>query len=130
MPKSTGLHWMLRANGPAFARRKWRESYRGVHVTRAFERFEVDHTLLDIVVVCDQTGLPLGRPTITVIVDAYSGYVCSFFISFWGTGIAPTLSALEQAIPPKDHFTREAFGLENEWIGYGSRVPRWRRVPH
>jgi putative transposase len=105
--------------GPAFARRKWRESYRGVHATRAFERFEVDHTLLDIVVVCDRTGLPLGRPTITVIVDAYSGYVVSFFISFWGTGIAPTLSALKQAILPKDQFTREAFGLENEWLGYG-----------
>ena len=105
--------------GPAFARRKWRESHRGIQTTRAFERFEVDHTLLDIVVVCDRTGLPLGRPTITVIVDAYSGYVCGFFISFWGTGIAPTLSALKQAILPKDQFTREAFGLENEWIGYG-----------
>jgi len=93
--------------GPAFARRKWRESYGGVRVTRVLERFEIDHTLLDIVVVCDMTGLPLGRPTITVVVDAFSGYVCGFFVSFWGTGLAPTMSALKQAIFPKDQ--RHAF---------------------
>ena len=105
--------------GPAFARRKWRQSYGGVQATRALERFEIDHTLLDIVVVCDETGLPLGRPTITVVVDAFSGYICGFFVSFWGTGLAPTMSALKQAILPKDQFTREAFGLENAWLGYG-----------
>lgn len=106
--------------GPAFARRKWRESHRGVQATRVLERFEIDHTLLDIVVVCDMTGLPLGRPTITVVVDAFSGYVCGFFVSFWGTGLAPTMSALKQAIFPKDQFTREAFGLESDWLGYGT----------
>jgi putative transposase len=105
--------------GPAFAKRKWRESHGGMRATRALERFEIDHTLLDIVVVCDRTGLPLGRPTITVVVDSYSGYVCGFFISFWGTGLAPTMSALKQAILPKDEYTREAFGLESNWLGYG-----------
>ncbi len=105
--------------GTAFAQRKWRESRRGVDATRALERFEIDHTLLDIVVVCDKTGLPLGRPTITVVVDAYSGYVCGFFISFWGTGLAPTMSALKQAIRPKDQYITEEFGLESAWLGYG-----------
>jgi putative transposase len=105
--------------GPAFAQRKWRESHRGIRATRVLERFEIDHTLLDIVVVCDMTGLPLGRPTITVVVDSFSGYVCGFFISFWGTGLAPTMSAFKQAILPKDQFTREAFGLESPWLGYG-----------
>ena len=105
--------------GPAFARRKWRESHGGVQATRALERFEIDHTLLDIVVVCDTTGLPLGRPTITVVVDAFSGYVCGFFVSFWGTGLAPTMSALKQAILPKDQYSGEEFGLESAWLGYG-----------
>ncbi len=105
--------------GPAFAQRKWRESHRGIRATRVLERFEIDHTLLDIVVVCDVTGLPLGRPTITVVVDSFSGYVCGFFISFWGTGLAPTMSAFKQAILPKNLYTREAFGLESPWLGYG-----------
>ncbi len=105
--------------GAAFAKNKWRYSLGGVGASRPLERFEVDHTVLDIVVVCDSTGLPLGRPTITVIVDSFSGYVCGFFISFWGTGIAPALSALKLAMLPKEQFLDPAFGLENRWLGYG-----------
>ena len=105
--------------GAAFAKNKWRYSLGGVGASRPLERFEIDHTVLDIVVVCDRTGLPLGRPTITVIVDSFSGYICGFFISFRGTGIAPTLSALKLAMLPKDQFSDAAFGLENPWLGYG-----------
>jgi putative transposase len=105
--------------GPAYARHKWRYSLGGVGASRPLERFEIDHTVLDIVVVCDRTGLPLGRPTITVIVDSFSGYVCGFFISFWGTGIAPSLSALKQAILRKDQYRDPGFGLESQWLGYG-----------
>jgi putative transposase len=105
--------------GPAYARNKWRYSLGGVNPTRVLERVEVDHTQLDIVVICDRTGLPLGRPTITVIIDAYSGYVISFFVSFWGPGLGPTLNAMKIAIKPKDEYYEGNATLSNPWLGYG-----------
>lgn len=104
--------------GKAHARNHWRFSLKGNHATRALERVEVDHTLLDLVVVCDRTGMPLGRPTVTVVVDGYSGYVLGFFISFWGTGLAPTLAAIKQAILPKEDIVA-SMSLTHRWLAWG-----------
>lgn len=105
--------------GNAYARNKWRYSLKGTCATRPLERVEIDHTLLDLVVVHDSTGMPLGRPTITVVVDAYSGYVLGFFVSFWGTGLASTLCAIRQAVLPKDEITAAVPGLSQQWLAWG-----------
>ena len=81
-------------------------------------RYEVDHTILDIVALCPHTFTPLGRPTLTLIADTGSGYPVGAFISFWGTGLATTLSALKVAISPKHDIT-SALEMEEEWYGYG-----------
>lgn len=105
--------------GAAFARNKWRYSLKGITTSRVLERVEIDHTQLDLVVVCDRSGLPLGRPTITVVIDAHSGYVISFFVSFWGPGLGPTLNAMKIAISPKDTYCQSTPDLSNPWLGYG-----------
>jgi putative transposase len=104
--------------GKACARNRWRYSLRGTNVLRAMQRYEVDHAIIDVVVICDRTGLPQGRPTITVVVDAHSSYVVGFFVSFWGTGLASTLKALKVAIAPKDDYVKGA-GLQQQWLGMG-----------
>lgn len=104
--------------GAAFARNHWRYSLKGNATVRAMQRYEVDHTILDMVAVCDRTGLPLGRPTLTVVIDAYSGYVVGFFLSFWGTGLATTFCALKVALSPKDDYLQGA-QLSQPWLGMG-----------
>ena len=104
--------------GAAYARNRWRYSLQGVRAPRAMARYEIDHTLVDLVVVCDVSGLPLGRPTITVVVDAFSGYVVGFFVSFWGTGLSATFSALKVAFAPKPDLS-EVVQLKNKWLGAG-----------
>ncbi|MFG6468187.1 integrase catalytic domain-containing protein [Roseateles sp. BYS87W] len=104
--------------GAAYARHRWRYSLKGIGADRPMQRYEIDHTVLDIVVICDRTGMPLGRPTITIVVDAFSGLVAGFFISFWGTGLAATLSALKVAISPKDEYVTRN-NLAANWLPYG-----------
>ena len=104
--------------GRAFARNKWRYSLHGLDVSRPLERYEIDHTIVDVVVVSDSTAMPLGRPTITAVVDAFSGLVAGFFVSFWSTGLATTIAALKVAISPKDAIC-EAQGLAAKWLPYG-----------
>lgn len=106
-------------HGAAYARNRYRYAANGVVCERAQQRYEIDHTLLDVVVICDRTGLPLGRPTLTLIVDSYSGYIVSFFISFWGTGLAPTFGAMRLAFSPKLDYRSMVPGLQNRWHGMG-----------
>lgn len=104
--------------GAAYANNLFRFSLGGARARYPMQRYEVDHTILDVVVVCNRSGLPLGRPTITVVIDACSGYIVGFFVSFWGSGLASTLAALKVAIMPKDDIT-QSLGLTNRWIAYG-----------
>jgi putative transposase len=115
----TPYHRDIARFGAAYARNKWRYSLSGINATRVLQRVEIDHTQLDVVVICDRSGLPFGRPTITVVIDSYSGYVISFFVSFWGAGLGPTLNALKIAISPKDRYCISNAGLNNPWLGYG-----------
>lgn len=108
-----------RRYGDAYARNRWRYSMKGPRCSRAMQRYEVDHTVLDLVVICDRTGMPLGRPTLTVIIDAHSGYCVGFFLSFWGTGLAATFCGMRVAIAPKDDYRKVLPGLQHEWLGMG-----------
>ncbi|MFM0318941.1 transposase [Paraburkholderia nemoris] len=125
--------------GPAEARNKWRFSKPGKYSTRPLERVELDHTLLDIWVIDDKWGIPLGRPTITLLVCSYSGYIVGFFISFEGETISRVIQSIKVAIQPKDAFTSGA-SLSNPWYAMGLwetlvvdnalsvHAPQWRRI--
>lgn len=81
-------------------------------------RVEVDHTVLNWVVICDRTGLPLGRPLLTVAIDAFSGYILGFYLSFYGPGVTSVSGVLRNAILPKSDFTA-GVELTRPWIAAG-----------
>lgn len=104
--------------GSARARMVCRTSMDGAAAEYPLQRVEVDHTPMNWVVVCDRTGLPLGRPLLTVLIDAYSSYVLGFYVSFYGAGLTSVSGALRSAIRVKDDITR-GLGLKNAWIAHG-----------
>lgn len=42
---------------------------------------EIDHTILDLQIVDDETRAPIGRPTITLAIDTYTRMVIGYYIS-------------------------------------------------
>ncbi|MDP9154870.1 MAG: Mu transposase C-terminal domain-containing protein [Pseudomonadota bacterium] len=104
--------------GAATARAKWRYSKPGVIATRPLERVEMDHTPLDIYVIDDQLGIPLGRPILTLMICSYSAYIIGFYISFEGESLARMIRTIKIAIQPKDSITAHA-KLRNPWYGMG-----------
>jgi putative transposase len=52
------------------------------HGDRPFEIAHVDHTELDIELVCSTTGRNLGRPWLSLLTDAFSRRVLTFTLSF------------------------------------------------
>lgn len=53
-----------------------------VHGSRPFQYVHIDHTQLDIELVSSRTGKPLGRPWLTIAVDAYSRRVVAIYLTF------------------------------------------------
>jgi putative transposase len=104
--------------GTATARAKWRFSKPGVSATRPLERVEMDHTPLDIYVIDDKHGIPLGRPILTLMIDSYSAYITGFYISFEGESLARMIRTIKVAIQPKDSITAAA-KLQNPWHAQG-----------
>ena len=104
--------------GIGYARAKFRTTVEGVQATRVLQRLECDHTPLNWVIICDRTGLPLGRPTLTIVVDSLSGYVVGIYVSFNGPGLTSVLNVLKNAILPKDDLAAAA-GATKPWLAFG-----------
>jgi putative transposase len=52
------------------------------HGSRPFEIAHIDHTLLDIQLICSRTQKKLGRPWLTLLIDAFSRRVLAFYLTF------------------------------------------------
>ena len=91
----------------------------GPCVSRILERIEADHTPLPCFVVDDIDRLPLGRPTLTSIIDYFSRAVTGFYISFNDPSTRSFLQALRYSIFPKNNLKKTYPDIENDWECFG-----------
>lgn len=89
------------------------------NATRLLERWEIDHTPIDSLIVCEKTYLPLGRPWLTIIIDKYSRMVVGFYISFRAPSAYAVLQCLKQAILPKDELLKKYPDITTPWPARG-----------
>jgi putative transposase len=52
------------------------------HGDRPFEIGHMDHTELDIELICSETGVNLGRPWLSLLIDAFSRVILALYLSF------------------------------------------------
>lgn len=90
----------------------------GPHPTRILERVEIDHTTLNLFVVDEQDGLPIGRPYITACIDKYSALVPGWHIGFNQGGYESIMLCLQHAFLPKPDY-RALYGTEHDYPVYG-----------
>jgi putative transposase len=82
------------------------------------ERVEIDHTLIDLIVIDDRDNLPLGRLTLTYSLDTATRYPLGYYMGFEPPSYLTVMECLHHAIRPKEN-AREKYSTENEWIAYG-----------
>lgn len=68
------------------------------HGDRPWERAHLDHTLIDVVLADSETGLPLGRPWLTLLIDAYSRRVLSYWMTFDPPSAVSAVMALRRCV--------------------------------
>lgn len=86
--------------------------------TRILERVEIDHTTLDLFVVDECDGLPIGRPYITACIDKYSALVPGWHIGFHAGGYESIMLCLRHAFLPKPNY-QDLYGTEHDYPVYG-----------
>lgn len=87
--------------GKGAADKRFRITRIGERPTRILERVEIDHTPLDLFLVDEQTGIPCGRPTLTMLIDVYSRMPLGYYLSYNDTSTLAVMRALRHAILPK-----------------------------
>jgi putative transposase len=98
---------------------QFRVSVMGPETSRTLQRVTMDHTPADIIVVDDDSMLPLGRPTITSALDEYSRCPMGFYSGFEAPSCLSVMRCLKHAILPKTYVQREFPGIRNRWECYG-----------
>lgn len=87
-------------------------------VSRILEMVEIDHTPLDIIV-ADETGAAVNRPTATVVLDRASRCVIGLHLSSAGHGVPAVFDALRHALLPKVYLTQRYKDLQLDWPCFG-----------
>ncbi|MGO9274112.1 MAG: Mu transposase C-terminal domain-containing protein [Terriglobia bacterium] len=68
------------------------------HGERPFEIAHVDHTQLDVEVICSHTGRALGRPWLTLVTDAFSRRVLAVYLTFDAPSYRSCMMALRECV--------------------------------
>lgn len=82
---------------------------------------QVDHTLLDTILVDDAHRQPIGRPWLTLLIDVFSRMVLGFYISLDPPGNLSLGLCLTHAFLPKEKWLSK-HGIETAWPCWG--IPR------
>jgi hypothetical protein len=90
--------------------------------------WEVDHCLLDILVIDEETGKIAGRPWLTAIIDRYSRCIVGFSLSFAPPSWTSVMDALRIAVMPKDWLLADLGQINNSWDCFS--VPRHLTTDH
>jgi len=68
------------------------------HGDRPFEICHIDHTELDIELICSRTGRNLGRPWLTIMTDAHSRRFLAVTLSFDRPGYRACMAVLRECV--------------------------------
>lgn len=106
-------------HGRLAAEKKFRAVLNQYLTQAPLERAEMDHTRLDLMVVDDNTHLPLGRPWLTVCVDVHTRCVLGIHISFEPPSYLTVAKCLKHVFMPKMNIKAQFPSIENDWVAFG-----------
>jgi len=105
--------------GADYADREHGSNRPGPTLTRPLQRVEIDDTTLDLIVVDEETRMPVGRPTFTFAIDCETREPLGFYMSFDGPGYLAVMQCLIHAISPKTYLKEKFPEVQHDWPAHG-----------
>lgn len=114
-------HLLARQRSALESHKEGAQTQVGSRPTRVYERVEIDHSPIDLIVVDDVDRLPIGRPEATYAADGYSRYPAGLHVSFAPVNAQAVMSCLAQCILPEvpGQDIRTLYGTEHGQQSYG-----------
>jgi putative transposase len=79
---------------------------------------QMDHAIVDVIVVDPETREEIGRPWITLAIDVATRCILGFHLTFDAPSQTSVALALEQCCLPKDAWLK-SLGLSDPWLPFG-----------
>jgi len=79
---------------------------------------QMDHAIVDVIVVDPMTREEIGRPWITLAIDVATRCILGFYLTFYAPSQASVALALEQCCLPKDTWLK-GLGIPEPWLPFG-----------
>lgn len=106
-------------HGKHHAKRKFRSATGTVNPGQILSRWEIDHTLMDILLIDQETGEVIGRPYLTVALDRESRMIMGYWLHLCAPSTESVLRVIERSIIPKVALLAEYPDINGEWPAYG-----------
>ena len=106
-------------NGNLAAIKKFRSVLHMNVTDRPLECAEIDHTLLDLMVIDAETGMPWGRPLLTVCIDRNTRCILGIYVGFETASYLAVSRCLKHVFMPKVDLQQDFPDIENEWQAHG-----------
>ncbi|MEQ5840134.1 transposase [Paraburkholderia acidicola] len=105
--------------GAQIARRRFNMIEGHLPASHPLDYVEIDHTVVNLYVVDDESFMPLGRPWLTAIKDRFSKMLLGLFLSFTGPSVQSVFGALRHSLEGHHLATRLWPDIENPWASSG-----------
>jgi len=112
------IRYRLKNGAEAAAEKFGAKPYKLV-TKRALEVFQMDHTLVDLIICDESSRTPLGRPWLTLVMDVHTRVIVGYYIALHSPSSVSVASALSFSLMPK-HDLMKSIGcgdLENKFYG-------------
>jgi putative transposase len=87
--------------GAKAARDRFGAVNRGLRPKKPLELFQIDHTLVDVVLVDEMERRPIGRPWLTLVIDVATRAIAGFYLSLDAPSSTSVALAISHAVLPK-----------------------------
>ncbi|WP_299682825.1 transposase family protein [uncultured Roseobacter sp.] len=104
--------------GAKVARQRHRPVPGSYQVERAYEVVQIDHTLVDVIVVDRIHRKPLQRPWLTFAIDIASRIVAGFYLTLEPPSALSVSLAIQHVVQPKGDWLN-ALGIDADWPTVG-----------
>jgi putative transposase len=79
---------------------------------------QIDHTKADIILVDDETRMPIGRPWVTLMIDIYSRMITGYYLSLDAPSATSVAMCITNAVLPKDELLLK-HDINADWDVWG-----------
>jgi len=90
----------------------------GIEVEEPLQYVQMDHAIVDVIVVDPVTREEIGRPWITLAIDVATRCIVGFYLTFDPPSQTSVALALENSCCPKDEWCKR-IGFDDEWRPFG-----------